>query len=121
MKLACPCQFATGVKVSFPSLPCSISSFASTAVPSSASSPCPAAGSVITCTFFRLSFASGSLNAPSKSAAVNVSAVSSAVLTFSAAAVGASFAPPTVIVAVAVADAASVWSTTWNVNVAFPA
>ena len=60
------------------------------------------------------------MNTPSKSAAVNVSAVSSVVLTPSAPAVGASFALLTVIVAVADADSASDPSTTLNVKLASP-
>ena len=51
---------------------------------------------------------------------MNVSAVSSVVLTPSALAVGASFALLTVIVAVAATDSASDWSATLNVKLASP-
>ena len=63
---------------------------------------------------------STSLNTPSKWAAVNASAVSSAVLTSSALATGASFAALTAIVAVADADSASDWSATLKSKLASP-
>ena len=86
----------------------------------SASVPAVLAGRVTTRTAFRLSPVSTSVNTPSKSAAVNVSAVSSLVLTPSAPAVGASFALLTVIVAVAATDSASDWSATLNVKLTCP-
>ena len=119
-KLASPLQSATGVNVSVPRSSFTIFWFVATAVPSSANFPCAASGTLTAFTAFRLSPVSSSLNTPSKSAAVNVSAVSSSVLTDSAFAVGGSFAAFTVTVAVAAADSASDPSTTLNVNVAFP-
>ena len=104
---------------SVPSDPCAISWFTVTAVPFSASAPCSASGRLVTCTAFRLS-SSASVYTPSKSAAANVSAVSSAVLLFSADAAGASATAVTVIVAAAVADSASAWSVTLNVKLASP-
>ena len=87
----------------------------------SASVPAVLAGRVTTRTAFRLSPVSSSSNTPSNCAAVNVSAVSSLVLTFRALAVGASFALLTVIVAVAAAtDSTSDWSATLNVKLTCP-
>ena len=95
--------------------------FAVTTFPPSASAPCPASGRLTIFTAFRLSPVSGSPNAAVKSPAVNVSAVSSAVLLSTAFAVGASFTDLTVTVAVAVAvDSAPDASVTLNVNVAVP-
>ena len=123
VNVAVPCQSATGSNTSVPRSAAAIASPAPTAagVVPDFSVPCALSGRLTTFTAFRLSPASGSLNAPSKLAAVNVSAVSSAVLTFSAFAAGASATALTVTVTVAAADSASDPSTTVNVNVAFPA
>ena len=118
--VASPFQFPAGVNARSPRAPCSISCSFVTAVPSSANSPCADAGSVTTFTAVRLSPASTSPNTPSNCAAVNASSVSSAVLTPSASAVGASFTAVTVTVAVAVADSRPLGSLTWNPNVASP-
>ena len=91
VNVAAPFQFATGVNFSVPNEPRAITWFAVTAFAPSVSAPAAPAGRVTTRTAFRLSPSSGSMNTPSKLAAVNVSAVSSFVLSVSTAASGSAF------------------------------